>query len=56
MITTVSFEIEVTGDVSHDEIKEYIEMTLGCGGCSQDNPLICEEGDCEINCYDVQVS
>jgi len=56
MITTVSFEIEVIGEVSHDEIKEYIEMTLGCGSCSQDNPLISEDSDAEISCYDVHVS
>jgi hypothetical protein len=55
MTTTVSFEIEVSGEVSPDEIKEYIQMTLGCGSCSQHNPLISEDCDAEISCYNIQV-
>lgn len=55
MIATISFEVEVSGEVTHDEIKEYIEFLLGCGSCSHDNPLISDDSDCEIDCYDVQV-
>lgn len=56
MIKTISFEIEVTGDVSNDDIKEYLELLLECGTCSQNNPFIEEDSGAEISCYDVQVS
>lgn len=55
MIKTVSFEIEVTGEVTDQEIQSYLEMTLGCGGYSQDNPLLNEDSEAEISCYDVNV-
>ena len=55
MFKIVTFEVEVTDGVADSEIKEYLEMTLGCGGCSQDNPLISEDSNCEIYCFNVTV-
>ena len=55
MTTKVTFEIEVTGEASPDEIKEYIEFLLGCGSCSMDNLLIFDEPEAEIKCFNVCV-
>jgi hypothetical protein len=55
MIKYITFEIEVTGTVTPEQIKEYIEMQLGCGGCSPDNPLLNDDSGCDISCYDVEI-
>lgn len=55
MMGKVTFEIEVTGEASENEIKDYIEFLLGCGSCSINNPFVYDDSESEIKCFNVCV-
>jgi len=46
-------KVEVSGEITQDEVKDFIQFELGTGSISNDNPLINEEMDTEITNVDI---
>lgn len=43
-----TINIEVSGDYTEQDLKDYLRFCLGFGSISQDNPFINEGSDVEI--------
>lgn len=56
MIVNVELRIEVTGNVTEEEVAEFFHHEYGGYSCSLDNPLLWEEeADYNIVDYNIEI-
>jgi hypothetical protein len=47
-------KVEISGEATEQEVRDFIQFELGTGSISNDNPLIDEDSDAEITFVEVE--
>lgn len=55
MIVNVKLKIEVTGNVTEEEVAEFFRHEYGGCPCPLDNPLLCGEVEYDIVEYNIEI-
>lgn len=45
---TLTISVSAEGDFTEQELKDYVRMCMGFGGCSCNNPFIDEDQNAEV--------
>ena len=55
MTVNVELTIEVTGNVTEEEVADFFHYEYGGYRCPLDNPLLCEEAEYEVIDYRIDI-
>jgi len=44
-----TINVQVSGDYTEEDLKQYLLFSMGFGSCPQDNPFIDEDSDAEVS-------